>query len=134
MKILAYPLHIINFTQQFTYLNMMNITRDIDGDYYQVKVIGEVDASSSIHLDTALGEAVESDKSKILVDCSELNYISSAGLGVFMSYIQELEVKQKQFVIFGLNDKVKNIFQILGLDQLLTIVDSEKQAKEMHGI
>jgi len=113
---------------------MMNITRDIDGDYYQVKVIGEVDASSSIHLDTALGEAVESDKSKILVDCSELNYISSAGLGVFMSYIQELEVKQKQFVIFGLNDKVKNIFQILGLDQLLTIVDSEKQAKEMHGI
>lgn len=134
MKILAYPLHIINFTQQFTYLNMMNITRDIDGDYYLVKVIGEVDASSSIHLDTALGEAVESDKSKILVDCSELNYISSAGLGVFMSYIQELEVKQKQFVIFGLNDKVKNIFQILGLDQLLTIVDSEKQAKEMHGI
>jgi len=113
---------------------MMNITRDIDGDYYLVKVIGEVDASSSIHLDTALGEAVESDKSKILVDCSELNYISSAGLGVFMSYIQELEVKQKQFVIFGLNDKVKNIFQILGLDQLLTIVDSEKQAKEMHGI
>lgn len=134
MKIQAYPLHIINFTQQFTYLNMMNITRDIDGDYYQVKVIGEVDASSSIHLDNALGEAVESDKSKILVDCSQLNYISSAGLGVFMSYIQELEVKQKQFVIFGLNDKVKNIFQILGLDQLLTIVDSEKQAKEMHGI
>ncbi|MEL7006626.1 MAG: STAS domain-containing protein [Bacteroidota bacterium] len=47
-----------------------------------------MDASSSIHLDNALQAAMESSKS-IVVDLSKLEYISSAGLGVFISYIEE---------------------------------------------
>lgn len=108
---------------------MIQIDQNIENDVYKLEVGGEVDASSSIYLDNAITEAIESNHKKILVDCSQLIYISSAGLGVFMSYIEELNNKDIAMVIYGLNDKVRNVFQILGLDQLLRIVSSEEEAK-----
>ena len=65
---------------------------------------------------------------KILFDCTQLNYISSAGLGVFMSYIRDFENKKIKHVIFGLSDKVKSVFEILGLDKLLHIVKTKEEA------
>jgi len=110
---------------------MINITTHIEGDDHLLMVEGDVDASSSIHLDEALTELAHSDDVKyILVDGSELNYISSAGLGVFMSYIDDFKNKNIRMVIFGLSEKVFNVFQILGLDQLMTIVSDKKEAKE----
>lgn len=110
---------------------MIDISNEVENDYYIIKINGDVDASSSIFLDEAIEEAVEKGQKKIMVDCTNLNYISSAGLGVFMSRIQEFEVNNINLVIFGLNEKVKNVFQILGLDQLIQITDSRSQAKEL---
>lgn len=107
---------------------MVDITSVEDNDIFLLKVTGEVDASSSIHLDQSLGDAIK-EHNKVIIDCSELEYISSAGLGVFMSYINELEVNDKQLVIFGLSDKVLHVFKILGLDQLLKITPSISEAK-----
>ena len=112
----------------------MQITSVLEEDHYIIKVNGDVDASSSIHLDEAMTEAINAGHSKILVDCNELNYISSAGLGVFMSYIEELKDKNIQMVLFGLSEKVENVFKVLGLDQLLNIQQSKDQAKQVfHG-
>ena len=71
---------------------MVNIEKRIDENdaHYELVVTGEIDASSSIHLDEALREAIENSKN-ILVDLNGLDYISSAGLGVFMSNIQKIE-------------------------------------------
>lgn len=103
---------------------MINLTHTIEGEVYIINVVGDVDASSSIQLDNALNEAMEDNQTKILVDCSKLNYISSAGLGVFMSYIQDFEDRSIKLVICNLNEKVIGVFRILGLDQLLKIVDT----------
>ena len=100
---------------------MVDIKRINEGDYELLAIVGEIDASSSITLDNAIDEAVKSGNKKFLVDCSNLDYISSAGLGVFMSYIEEFKKEDITFVIYGLNEKVKNVFEILGLDQLLLI-------------
>jgi anti-sigma B factor antagonist len=89
---------------------------------------GDVDASSSIQLDESLGEVVGGGDPKILIDCTALNYISSAGLGVFMSYIEDVNDKNIKLAIYGLNEKVRNVFDILGLDQLLTIVSTKSDA------
>jgi anti-sigma B factor antagonist len=110
---------------------MIDISNEIENDYYVIKINGDVDASSSIFLDEAIEEAVNEGQKKIMVDCENLHYISSAGLGVFMSRIQEFELNNISLVIFGLNDKVKNVFQILGLDQLIQIAESRSQAKEL---
>ncbi len=109
---------------------MVEIKNSLDNDIYTIYVIGEVDASSSIYLDESISEATSQHK-KIIVNCEQLDYISSAGLGVFMSYINDMEEKEIKLVIYGLSDKVKHVFQILGLDQLLKITNNEGEAKQL---
>lgn len=94
-------------------------------------IIGEIDASSSIELDLAIAKSVGEGATRILVDCSALEYISSAGLGVFMSYIEEFQDKKIRMVLFGMNEKVANTFQILGLADLLHIGTNKQEAKKM---
>ena len=112
----------------------MQILSELEGGNYIITIDGDVDASSSIRLDEAISKAVEEDQQQILIDCLKLNYISSAGLGVFMSYIEELKAKNIRMVLFGLSEKVENVFKVLGLDQLLNIEDTKDQAKQQfHG-
>jgi anti-sigma B factor antagonist len=94
-------------------------------------LVGEIDASSSIELDLAIAKSVGEGFTRILVDCSALEYISSAGLGVFMSYIEEFKDKNIRMVLFGMNDKVGNTFEILGLNELLHIRKDKSQAKQL---
>ena len=113
---------------------MIEIKHTEEEEYQILTVLGEVDASSSIHLDNAMSEAINKGKN-ILVDLSGLSYISSAGLGVFMSYLKELEKNELNLVLSGLNEKVHHVFEILGLDQLLTIEeDLEKGKAALHGV
>ncbi len=108
----------------------MQISSDLEEGNCIITIDGDVDASSSIRLDEAIGKAVEEGQQQILIDCRNLNYISSAGLGVFMSYLEELKAKNIQMVLFGLSEKVSNVFNLLGLDQLLNIEHTKEQAKQ----
>jgi anti-sigma B factor antagonist len=96
-----------------------------------IALVGEIDASSSIELDLAIAKSVGEGFTKILVDCGALEYISSAGLGVFMSYIEEFKDNNIKMVLFGMNDKVGNTFEILGLNELLHITKDKVQAKQL---
>lgn len=112
----------------------MEISNVLEEGNYVIAINGDVDASSSILLDEAIGKAVEEGQQNLLIDCLNLTYISSAGLGVFMSYIEEIKTKNIRMVLFGLSEKVKNVFKVLGLDQLLDIKDTKDQAiKQFHG-
>ena len=115
---------------------MINIETQKEGSITYLIVEGDVDASSSIHLDEALTNlAGDTSVTSILVDGNKLAYISSAGLGVFMSYIDLFKSKNVQLIIYGLSEKVFNVFQILGLDQLLDILGTKEEAlKRLHEI
>ena len=114
---------------------MVQIKRLQEAEIDILVVIGEIDASSSIELDLSIAKSVGDGYKKIMIDCSALEYISSAGLGVFMSYIEEFGEKQITMVIYGLNEKVANNFNILGLSDLLLICPSKEEAKKLiHGI
>ncbi len=109
---------------------MVHIKRLQDDGADIISIIGEIDASSSIELDLAIAKSVGEGFKKILVDCSALEYISSAGLGVFMSYIEEMRDKNIPFVLFGLKPKVANTFQILGLLDLLHVRETKQEARK----
>jgi anti-sigma B factor antagonist len=110
---------------------MVHIKRLQENGNDVIAIIGEIDASSSIELDLTIAKSVGDGFSKILIDCSALEYISSAGLGVFMSYIEEFKDKNIQMVLFGMKEKVANTFTILGLADLLHIRTSKDEAKKL---
>lgn len=99
--------------------------------YHIIHVKGELDASSALSLDTTLQNSIDNGEKNILIDCTALQYISSPGIGVFTSRLDELENNKVTLVLFGMNDNVKTVFTILGLDQLLSIVSSEEDAKKL---
>lgn len=106
---------------------MVNIEAREESDYHLIEVSGEIDASSSIELDNALKNAAGLHM-KIIVDLQNLEYISSAGLGVFISYLEDLKKQQIKLVLFGLQDKVREVFDILGLQYLMNITDTKEEA------
>ena len=110
---------------------MVRIKR-VQEDKIDIIVInGEIDASSSIELDLTIAKSVGEGFKKILVDCTSLEYISSAGLGVFMSYIEEFKDRNIRMVLFGMSEKVANTFSILGLNELLQIGKDKVEAKQI---
>ncbi|VXD19128.1 STAS domain-containing protein [Marinoscillum sp. 108] len=109
---------------------MVEINIQAESDYQLIEVRGEVDASSSIELDNALKSAAE-NYAKILINLSKLEYISSAGLGVFISYLEELKTNDIKLVIFGLQEKVREVFDILGLQHLMNITNNKEEAQAL---
>lgn len=91
---------------------------------------GEVDASNSVILDEAITKMITDGSRSILVDGSGLQYISSAGLGVFMSYLEDFQENSIELKIYSLSDRVFEVFKILGLDQLMKIYPDKKTALE----
>lgn len=107
----------------------MKITQEIKDSTIIMTLDGELDASSSVSLDEELSDPEIMKYSKILVDCQNLHYISSAGLGVFISHLQRFEDAQIKLIFFNMQDKVRNVFEILGLDLLMTIVSDYEEAR-----
>ncbi|GAB4107625.1 STAS domain-containing protein [Echinicola sediminis] len=107
---------------------MLEISIHNDNSQATLILKGQVDASNSVELDEAVQAALNQNLRTIMVDGSGLEYISSAGLGVFMSYLEDFEEKEVQFLIYGLSEKVANVFHILGLDQLITIKANKEEA------
>lgn len=109
----------------------MNITHEIKDNTIIMTLDGELDASSSVMLDEELSDPQIMEYSKILVDCKNLHYISSAGLGVFISHLQRFEDAQIKLIFYNMQDKVRNVFEILGLDLLMTIVSDYEEARSI---
>ncbi|WP_299825557.1 STAS domain-containing protein [uncultured Pontibacter sp.] len=107
----------------------MKITQEIKDNTIVMTLDGELDASSSVILDEELSDPKIMEYTKILVDCENLNYISSAGLGVFISHLQRFEDAQIKLIFYNMQDKVRNVFEILGLDLLMTIVSDYEEAR-----
>ncbi|MBG8552846.1 STAS domain-containing protein [Hymenobacter guriensis] len=106
----------------------MKITQTPSDTTLTLVLDGELDASSSVLLDTELSNPAVLKYQKVLIDCQRLNYISSAGLGVFISHLQRFQDANVKLVFFNMQEKVHNVFEILGLDSLMTIVPSETEA------
>ena len=110
---------------------MADFSQSEENDVVILSITGEIDAGSSVELDQAI-QRCSSAADKIVVDCAGLDYISSAGLGVFMSYVDEFQTKNIRMIICGLNERVAHTFSLLGLADLLTIVKTRTEA--LHSI
>ena len=83
---------------------------------------GFLDAHTAPEFEKAIQSEVDDGHLQLIVDCTRLTYISSAGLGVFMGFIEELRERDGDIKICGLSPKVEQVFEILGFHALYDIV------------
>jgi anti-sigma B factor antagonist len=93
---------------------------------YLVKVGGRLDASSSSQLEDEIDRLLEKTK-KIILDFSEVSYLSSSGLRVLLSIKKQTE-GQGGLVLIKLIDIVRKIIQVAELDDYFHLADSLEDA------
>jgi anti-sigma B factor antagonist len=82
---------------------------------------GEIDLHVSPRVTAALGAMIEQKPERLVVDLSKVSYIDSSGLAVLIEGMQNVEAYGGKFVLAGLQDKVRPIFEMARLDQVFII-------------
>ena len=96
----------------------MTIEKTLTGETLILKVIGRLDTSTAPQLEAEMNDSLDSANALIL-DFSELEYISSAGLRVILK-AQKIMNKQGTMKLTGVNDTVMEVFDITGFSDILT--------------
>jgi len=99
----------------------LNFVEEIAGDHVKVVLSGEVDIYTSQELKENLYRVVESNKKNVIIDCKELNYIDSTGLGIFVGALKKAKQYEKKIKIINLKDNIKKLFIITGLDKIFEV-------------
>ena len=107
-------------------------TRDVE-DVTVLYPRGFINAHTVRGFDGAIQQAVARRRYKLVVNCEGLVYIASAGLGAMMGAIEEIRNSGGDLRLAGLNDTVRNIFEILGFNHLYRTYASEEEAVRSFG-
>jgi len=89
---------------------------------------GYLDAHTAPQFENAIHDEMQAGHQRIVVDCAKLTYISSAGLGVFMSFIEELREVGGDIKLAAITPKVFQVFEVLGFPALFDILDTTNAA------
>jgi anti-sigma B factor antagonist len=98
------------------------------GEVRVFRLKGFLDAHTAPFFEEALNAKVTAGMYRLVVDGGELTYISSAGLGVFMSFIEEVREKGGDIRIGSLINKVRQVFDILGFNEIFQIYETADAA------
>jgi anti-anti-sigma factor len=106
----------------------MEITTRTQGDVRIVAIRGKLDSITSPQAQQALEGILTDGARKLAVDFSALDYISSAGLRVLLGAAKQLKSKGGALRMFGLNDTVREVFEISGFSTILAVHGTEAEA------
>ena len=87
-----------------------------------IKVTGRADAVAAQELEEVL-QAAAKPSSKVAVDLSTLDYISSAGLRSLLQGARAAQVNAAEFVVCGAKANVKNVLEISGMQHIMRVED-----------
>lgn len=100
------------------------VHRTAHGDISVLHLDGFLDAHTAPIFEQAIQAELDAKRWRLVVDGEKLTYISSAGLGVFMGFIEQIREEGGDLKIAALSPKVRQIFEILGFQAIYDMVDS----------
>lgn len=110
-------------------MSEFSISNESLGDGVElITVTGYLDAHTFEQLDGAMGQLFEDGKNRFVVDLRGVDYISSAGAGVFIGNIGKAQDQGGNIVLLNPSSNVREVFELLGLTQIFTLVDTREEA------
>ncbi|MGL4253621.1 MAG: STAS domain-containing protein [Fusobacteriaceae bacterium] len=100
------------------------------GDIKVIKVVGELDALVAPKLKDRIAKLVEGDITKFVIDFEELVHINSLAMGILRGKLRVVKEAGGDIKLVKLNDHIKTIFEMIGLDEIFEIYDTEEAALE----
>ena len=100
----------------------------------QVVVLrGRLDASGAPELERQLSEAIGAGHRRLLIDCAELRYVSSAGLGAFLASAKLAQSSGGSLSFAGLTQHVRSVFDMVGFFSLFQVYPTREEAIRVSG-
>ena len=97
----------------------MTIEKIANGAVITLKIIGRLDTTTAPELEATLDGCAAGIK-ELVLDCSALEYVSSAGLRVILKAQKQMNV-QGCMKLIGVNETIMEVFDITGFADILTI-------------
>lgn len=106
----------------------MDISEDRKADAVILGLSGKLDALSAKIFENKVLGVIDSGAQRLIVDLSQLDYVSSSGLRVFLLAAKRLQTANGKIVLCSMQDHVRQVFDVAGLSSLLYIYASRDEA------
>ena len=104
------------------------IEREEQGDLDIVTLDGALDSYSFPRLESTLNALREGERNRVILDCTGLDYISSAALGALIGFARRAREHNGDLKLVRLSPKIYNIVELLGFHKILEICRDRDQA------
>lgn len=101
----------------------MNINEQEKGQVAVLSLEGRLDSNTSEAFEQRVMGKIDAGSRQLVIDFSELEYISSAGLRVLLMAAKQLKGVGGAFALCGLKEHIREVFEISGFLPILTVVD-----------
>ena len=102
------------------------------GDVCVIKVAGFIDTSTVSSVEDKIKQVYTEAKYKVVVELSEVEFVSSAGWGVFVAYLRKLREKNGDIKLAGMIEKVAKVFTLMEFDSLIDAYENEDSAVKSY--
>lgn len=92
---------------------MKTTIQEIDGKLVAT-LSGELDTAASQETQEALQPLLNSEGKDIVIDCTELEYIASSGLRIFLSILKQAKTVGSRVVLKNVNEVVRDVLELTG--------------------
>jgi anti-sigma B factor antagonist len=99
----------------------MQITERTEDNIPIVSISGDIDLESSPQLRTFLKAKSTQKTPKLLLDFAQVTYIDSSGLATLIEYFQAVQGFGGKLALASLSPRVKNVFEIVRLEQIFSL-------------
>ncbi len=106
----------------------MDITEEKRSEVKIISLKGRLDASSSPAFEQRLLNLIDQGERRLVLDFSELSYISSIGLRVLIATAKSLQKTKGRLALAALNNHVHEIFKIAGFTSIFSIFPTCEEA------
>ncbi len=106
----------------------MQLTEHTDGDVHVLSVVGRFDAESYMEFVERCKTLIQSGMRRLVIDFSELEYISSTGLSALLMIAKNIRQMDGVIGLCSLAERFYQIFEIAGLTKILDVFPSREQA------
>ncbi|MHC5038443.1 MAG: STAS domain-containing protein [Planctomycetota bacterium] len=103
-------------------------SEEVGSGVCMIRVEGFLDAHTFEEMENTINNLFNQNQFKIIVDLSGVDYISSAGAGVFIGAIGTAQENQGNIVLMKPTENVMEVFDLLGLSQLFSFAEDVPSA------
>ena len=105
----------------------------VDEQVWTIGARGRIDLPAARAIEDAIAELCDAGRARLVIDLGEAVYMASAGLAALLTGVRRARLLKGDVRLAAMNDRVREVFEMSGFDQVFTIYPSVAEAVASFG-